>query len=179
LQEDKKVTVSEKGISQNQIQVLWIIWVAMIVTLGIYVLVCHLVIDGIRQSVDSDFTFSMLRNILYGVAIFTLFVAHFVRKFILTPRSGVAESMSEQTPPLKDPSQLIGKYTIAMLLSLAFSEMIGIFGLVLFFLGDSFQTLYIFIGISALGMFHYRPRRAEINKMLTAVQPSGAIVPER
>ena len=151
----------------------------MLISLGIYVLVCHLVIDGIRQSVDSDLTFSMLKNILYGVAIFTLFVAHFVRKFILTPRAGVSENISEQTPPVKDPSQLMGKYTIAMLLSLAFSEMIGIFGLVLFFLGDSFQTLYIFIGISALGMFHYRPRQGEIDKILTAAQPRGAIVPER
>ena len=151
----------------------------MLVSLGIYVLVCHLVIDGIRQSVDFDFSFAMLRNIFYGVAIFTLFVAHFVRKLILTPGAGVFENTPQQTPPVKDPSQLMGKYTIAMLLSLAFSEMIGIFGLVLFFLGDSFQTLYIFIGISALGMFHYRPRRGEIDKILTAVQPRGAIVPER
>ncbi len=65
-----------------------------------------------------------------------------------------------------------------MLLSLALSESIGIYGLVLFFLGDSFQTLYIFIGISALGMFHYRPKREEIEKFAVAMQTKGALVPE-
>jgi F0F1-type ATP synthase membrane subunit c/vacuolar-type H+-ATPase subunit K len=172
--------VSENGAHQNQLLVLWIIWGAMVVSLGLYVLVCHLVIDGIRQSVDSDFTFAMLRNILYGMAIVTLFGAHFVRKFILAPRVGGSENMSskQQPPPVKDPSQLMGKYTIAMLLSLALSEMIGIFGMVLFFLGDSFQTLYSFIGISVLGMFHYRPRQNEIDKLLAAIQTRGAIVPQ-
>ncbi len=171
------VTVSEKGVNQNQLAVLWIIWGAMLVSLGIYVLVCHLVIDGIRQAVESDFTFDMLRNILYGVSIFTLFLAHFVRRFILAPRSVGSGSRSSQPPPLEDKSAVVGKYTIAMLLSLVFSESIGIFGLVLFFLGDSFQTLYIFIGISALGMFHYRPRREEIEKLTAALQSRGAIVP--
>ena len=170
---------SEKGVNQSQLLVMWIIWGAMLVSLLIYVLICHLVIDGIRQSLESDFTFDMLRNILYGVGIFTLFLAHFVRKFILTPRTGGSGSMTSKPPPLKDQSQVVGKYVMAMLLSLALSESIGIFGLVLFLLGDSFQTLYIFIGISALGVFHYRPRREEIMKLAAATQTRGAIVPER
>ena len=86
--------------------------------------------------------------------------------------------MSSKPPPLKDQPPVIGKYTSAMLLSLALSESIGIYGLVLFFLGDSFQTLYIFIGISALGMFNYRPKREEIEKFAVAMQTKGALVPE-
>jgi F0F1-type ATP synthase membrane subunit c/vacuolar-type H+-ATPase subunit K len=172
------VAVSEKGVNQNQLTVTWIIWGAMFVTLGIYVLICHLVIDGIRQSIRLDFTLSMLRNILYGIGILTLFLAHFVRRFILTPGTGGSESMSSKPPPLKDQFQVIGKYTAAMILSLAFSESVAIFGLVLFFLGDSFQTLYIFTGISALGMFHYRPKREEIKNLVAATQTRGAIVPQ-
>jgi F0F1-type ATP synthase membrane subunit c/vacuolar-type H+-ATPase subunit K len=172
------VAVSEKRANQNQLSVLWIIWGAMVVTLGIYVLICHLVGDGIRQSVDLDFPLGLLRNILYGVGIFTLFLAHFLRRFILAPRSDGSGSMSLKPPPLKDQLTVIGKYTSAMLLSLALSESIGIYGLVLFFLGDSFQTLYIFIGISALGMFHYRPKQDEIEKLAVAMQTKGALVPE-
>jgi hypothetical protein len=52
------VVVSDKGVNQNQLSVLWIIWGAMVVTLSIYVLICHLVGDGIRQSVDPDFPLS-------------------------------------------------------------------------------------------------------------------------
>ena len=172
------VAVSEKGDNQNQFLVLWIIWGAMVVSLIIYVLICHVVGEGIRQSVNVDFTTDMLRNILYAIGIFTLFLAHFLRKFILRSRTGNSGSMSSKPPPLNDPSSVMGKYTIAMLLSLAFSESIGIFGLVLFFLGDSLQTLYIFIGISALGMFHYRPRRQEIEKLAAAMQTQGALAPE-
>jgi len=105
-------------------------------------------------------------------------MAHFVRRFILTTRTGGSESMSSKSPPLKDQSEVMGKYTAAMLLSLAFCESIAIFGMVLYFLGDSLQTLYIFTGISALGMFHYRPKRQEIKNLVAATQTKGAIVPE-
>ena len=172
------VAATEKRANQNQLSVLWIIWGAMVVTLCIYVLICHLVGDGIRQSVDLDFPLGLPRNILYGVGIFTLFLAHFLRRFILAPRSDGSGSMSLKPPPLKDQPTVIGKYTSALLLSLALSESIGIYGLVLFFLGDSFQTLYIFIGISALGMFHYRPKQDEIEKLAVAMQTKGALVPE-
>ncbi len=172
------VAASEKGANQNQFLVLWIIWGAMVVSLLIYVFICYLVGDGIRESIDADLNLDVLRNILYGIGIFILFLAHFVRRFILTPRTGGPGSMSSNPPPLKEQSFVMGKYTIAMLLSLAFSESIGILGLVLFFLGDSFQTLYIFIGISALGMFHYRPRLEEIQKLAAAMQTKGALVPE-
>ena len=169
---------SKSGLNQNQILVIWIIWGAMLITLAVYVLVCHLVGDGIRQSISPDFPLALLRNVLIGIGLFTLFMAHFVRRFILTPRTGGSESMSPIPPPLKDQSQVVGRYTTAMLLSLAFCESIAIFGLILFFLGDSFQTLYIFTGISALGMFHYRPKQEEIMNLVAATQDRGAIIPE-
>jgi hypothetical protein len=52
-----------------------------------------------------------------------------------------------------------------MVASLALSESIGVYGLVLFFLGESFRTLYIFIGISALAMLLYRPKREELETL--------------
>jgi hypothetical protein len=52
-----------------------------------------------------------------------------------------------------------------MVVSLALSESIGIYGLVLFFLGESFRTLYIFLGISALAIFLYRPKREELEAL--------------
>jgi F0F1-type ATP synthase membrane subunit c/vacuolar-type H+-ATPase subunit K len=172
------VAVSEKGVNQNQLSVLWIIWGAMAASLCIYVLICHLMGDGIRQSVGFDFPLDLLRNILYGVGFFTLFLTHFLRRFILAAKSRGSVSMSSKIPPLKYPPPVIGKYTSAMLLSLALSESIGIYGLVLFFLGDSFQALYIFIGISALGIFHYRPKQHEIENLVVVMQTKGAQVPE-
>jgi len=52
-----------------------------------------------------------------------------------------------------------------MVISLALSESIGLYGFVLFLLGDGFRTLYIFVGISALALFFYRPKREEIETL--------------
>jgi hypothetical protein len=59
----------------------------------------------------------------------------------------------------------VGKYTTFVIVSLALSESIGIYGFVLFLLGDSFQTLYTFIAVSALAMIFYRPKRKELEKL--------------
>jgi hypothetical protein len=58
-------------------------------------------------------------------------------------------------------------YTKATVITLALAESIGIFGLVLFFLGDSFQVLYLFIAVSAAVMFYYRPKRDELEAFIT------------
>ena len=66
----------------------------------------------------------------------------------------------------------------AMIVSLALSESIGVYGLVLFLIGDSFQTLYIFIGISVVAMFFYRPKREDLETLATAIHTKSAPPPE-
>jgi len=48
-------------------------------------------------------------------------------------------------------------------------ESVGIFGFVMFILGDNFNTLYIFSGLSALGMFLYRPQMDEYARIIEAL----------
>ncbi len=66
----------------------------------------------------------------------------------------------------------IARYATAMVVSLALSESIGIYGFVLFLLGDNFRTLHIFVGISALAKFFYRPKREELETL--AMRESGS-----
>ena len=61
-----------------------------------------------------------------------------------------------------DQPRALARYTTAVIISLALSECIGIYGLVLFLLGDEYQTLYIFIGAAAAAMFYFRPKREEL-----------------
>ncbi|MBU2499127.1 MAG: hypothetical protein KKE57_09510 [Proteobacteria bacterium] len=65
-----------------------------------------------------------------------------------------------------------------MMISLALSESIGIYGLVLFFLGDSLRTLYTFIGISALAIIYHRPKREELETLALAMQREGGPAPK-
>jgi len=48
-------------------------------------------------------------------------------------------------------------------------EVVGIFGLVMFIFGDGFNTLYIFTGLSALGLFLYRPKADEYAEIIAAI----------
>jgi len=57
---------------------------------------------------------------------------------------------------------IVRKYAIAMLVALAMSESIGIYGFVLFLLGRDVLDLYLLNLVSAAAMFTYRPKRDEI-----------------
>jgi len=85
--------------------------------------------------------------------------------------------MSAKPPLISNQASPIAKYATAMVVSLALSESIGIYGFVLFLLGDNFRTLYIFVGISALAMLFYRPKREELETL--AMGESGSALDMR
>jgi F0F1-type ATP synthase membrane subunit c/vacuolar-type H+-ATPase subunit K len=150
---------------EKKLLVMWIIWGAIVGSLVIYILACHLLGDQIRQHMGPDFPLKLMRNILFGVGIVTLIAIRFIRRFILGKPFGGPGSVSAAPPSSPDQPTVYAKYTTAMIISLALCESIGIYGLVMFFLGDSFQTLYTFIVISAAGMFYYRPKKEEIEAL--------------
>ena len=159
---------SETGQVENKLLVMWIIWGAMAVSLVFYIVLCHLVVAEARRPLGPDFPLAILRNILFGIGIASLIAAYFMRKSILGKKAGVSGPNSAIKPPSPDIDTICGKYTTAMIIALALCEIVGICGLVLFFLGDSFQTVYAFVIISAAGMFHFRPKREEIEALSRA-----------
>lgn len=160
--------VSERRANENRLLTFWIIWCGIFGSLFIYVFICHQFGDEIRRTVSLNIPLDLVRNVLYGVAISTLILTHFLRKFMLAGRSGGSGQMSLNPPSRSAQSSPIGKYATTMVVSLALSESIGVYGLVLFFLGGNFLTLYIFIGISAMAMFLYRPKREELETLAMA-----------
>jgi hypothetical protein len=113
----------------------------------------------------SGFPLVLLRNILFGTSIVELIVPHFIRKYTLRKPPGGPGSVSTPQPSTQDLEKTYAKYTTVMIISLALCESVGIYGLLLFFLGCSFQTMYTFMIISAVGMFYYRPKREEIEAL--------------
>jgi hypothetical protein len=158
----------ESGTNENGFRVLWIIWAAMLGSLFMYIIICHQWGDQIRQTMNADIPLDATRKILYGIAVVTLILTHFLRKLMLGRNTGDS----------KGPSSPLATYSIALIVSLALSESIGIYGLVLFLLGDSFQTLHIFIGVSALAMFYYRPKREDLESLAAAMQTKARSAPE-
>lgn len=153
---------SEKEMVDKGMIVMWIIWGAILVSLFVYVLVCHLAGDQIRQNANPAIPLDLFKNILYAVSLITLIISYFVRKAVLVVRSSGTRTGASNISQQSTQPAFIGKYTVAMIISLALSESIGIYGVVLYFIGDSLQTLYTFIGVSAIAMIFYRPKKEEI-----------------
>lgn len=168
----------ERGANEKGLLALWIFWAAGLGSLFIYVLVCHEWADAIQQSVSPNFPLDLMRNILYGFAIFTLLLTHFLRKGILAGRSGSSGPMCLKPQLLSNQPSVLGRYMKAVIVSLALSEGVGIYGFALFLLGDDFRTLHMLIGISAIAMFFYRPKTEELERLALAMQTKEAPAPE-
>lgn len=152
---------SEKETIDKGIIVLWIIWSAMLISLCIYIFICHLLENQISQNLNTSLPLDPIKYILFIVAFAELVISYFLRRYLLT--SGIAGLSSPiNSPHSSAQSSYLGRYSVAMIIALAISESIGIYGLVLFFLGASFQTLYTFIGISGIAIVFYRPKKDEI-----------------
>jgi F0F1-type ATP synthase membrane subunit c/vacuolar-type H+-ATPase subunit K len=149
---------------------LWVIWAALLASLVIYVFICHFLGAEIGANADPDFPMGLFKKILYVVALATFGLAYFLRRLMVSGRfSGSQGSLVNPAVPSSQPPYL-AKYTIAVVVSLALSESIGIYGLVLFFLGQDFQTLYTFIAISALAMIFFRPKMEELERLASTAK---------
>ena len=153
-----------------------IIWAAIFGSLLIYVIVCHAVVDeSFRKEISAGIPLDLVRNILFGASGIALLLAYFIRRRIVSAKQvNSTNRFSISASPL-NLAQFLPKYTVTIILSCALSEAVGIFGLVLFLVGDSFQNLYLFIGVSAIALIYFRPKKEEIEKMASAGLVAGAI----
>jgi len=172
------MTLAERDPHQQGFLTLWFIWVAMVASLLVYVFICSQFGEEIRRTQGSDLPINLLRNLFYVVAVITVFVAHFLRKLMLSARFSNSGGKGFETGAGSQQSALVARYTIATIVALALSESIGVFGFVLFLLGDSMQTLYIFVGISAVAMFFYRPKREEYERLANPMPSQGMGTPD-
>ncbi len=136
----------------KSLAVIWIIWAAMLISLAIYVMICHQMGDEMRSDIDLLPTsqISLLRYILAAVSVIELAVAWFIRRFVLKRITA---------------GTFLKKYAFIVMICLAVSESIGIFGMALYFVGDSISNFYAFISISALTMIFFRPRQDEFEQL--------------
>lgn len=171
------IGMPERETIEKGLMTLWIIWAAMAGSLLIYVFVCHQVGEEIRRTASPDFPLGLLKNIFYVAAIGTLFLAQFLRKLMLASRFASSEAEPFKPGAASNHPSFLAKYTTAAIVSLALCESIRIYGLALFFLGDTFRILYTFLGISAIAMFFYRPKGEELEALAIALQTEGEPTP--
>ncbi len=147
----------------------WFIVGMMGLMLAAYLIVCHSLGAQLQQPLPETQRV-LLRTVFYVIAIVTFPLTNLIRYIQLRlnqtmPRSQAAPDRTQDSYR-RDAKR---RYLVTIIVSLSLVEVIGAFGLVMFVLGDGFNTLYIFTGLSALGLFLYRPKLDEYVDIIDAI----------
>jgi len=157
------IDAKEREVLAKGMKVLWVIWGAMLASLGIYILVAHMAGDRIKTQELPPDVFSLLRNVLYVVALIELAIIPFIKKIALKSIK-VSQNPSQNIPGTSN-HPATAKYATVMIISLAIAESIAICGLVLFFLAKDSQSLYMLTAISAMAMIIHRLKMEDLERL--------------
>ncbi len=141
-------------------RVLVFIWISFLTTLIIYFAVAFALKDKVHPFTEN---FSLLRGALYLISGVSLFLAWYVRKVIIEKNRARAAAWN---PAGGASHPAIATYTTAVAVSLAMSESVGVYGLVLRLFGGSILDLYSLMFLSAAAMVYYRPQKEVLLKMM-------------
>lgn len=160
------LTNDEKEKLQKGFTVARFIWIAMLASLGVYMVVCEVMARSGMETIalGPDFPVEVFKMALFGVSLIALIIAFFLRKAMLNPKSSILSPNNPGQHPA------VGKYMVAMLISLAISESVGIYGLVLFLLTQDLMPLYQFLIISGAAMIYFRPKFEELENLAIAMK---------
>ncbi len=137
---------------------IFIIWMAIFASLGVYLVVCHLYGSLSQTKPSISFPLKDLRIILYLVSLIFILGASYLKKFILTMKQEVLPEQATESYVTSS----IGRYFVVTLVSCALIEAVGVCGVVIFFIYRDFQSLYSFILVSAVFMYLLRPKKSEL-----------------
>ena len=133
---------------------IYLIWIAMLIVLFLYVLVGLSLEDKIDLSFDEGVV-SVLRYIFYILSGILVFSVKYVRNFILNSGSKNENNNFSENPA-------VFTYIKATIASLAMAEFVAVLGLVLFIISKNKVDLYLLIFISAVAMIFYRPFKEQM-----------------
>ena len=146
----------------------------MLTMLAAYIIICISFGDQIQQPLP-EAQRVLIRTLLYIVAIITFPVTNLIRHIQL--RLNQTMPFSHEAPRIEDDmatgnraiAEAKKRYLATIIVSMSLIESLGVFGFVMFILGDNTNTLFIFTGLSALGLFLYRPKVDEYAKIIEAI----------
>lgn len=139
-------------------RVVLVIWGVILASLGVYLFVCIYIEKSLQININPELPVKKLKYALFGISCITLFLVYYLRKFLVRPNSSVVNSIKMSSP--QHPA--VAKYTVAVVITSALLESIGIYGVVLFLLAKDVLSLYQLLIISAVAMLYFRPRREEL-----------------
>jgi hypothetical protein len=144
-------------IEKNELFIHWCVVGMMLATLIVYVFACHFFGHEFEQPLPEEKRV-LIRSIFYVVAIIVFPLTNLIRHIQLRLNQTMPGNKSAKS-----------RYLLTVIVSMMLVESVGVLGFVMFMLGDDFNTLYIFIGLSVLGLYLYRPKQEEYNNIVAVL----------
>lgn len=135
----------------------WFIVSIMLCMLVAYNIICHIFGAEIQINIAEEQRI-LIRTVFYVIAIILFPLVNLLRHILLR---------LNQTMPGTNSAK--NRYLMTIIVTMSLIEIVGLFGLVMFVLGDELNTLYIFSALGALGVFIHRPRLEEYNQIIVAL----------
>ncbi len=165
--------VQERDELRRGMMVIRLTWAAMLLSLGVYLYVCHATAAQ-RPARNAADVLPAMTTALFAAAAVVLIAIRPVRRYLLAPDGPVPRQSPRRIARGAPSHPAAARYLAATVVSLALAETIGVFGMVLFFLGADFRTLYLFVAVSAAAMLHYRPKIEELESVAAAMKAGPA-----
>jgi hypothetical protein len=144
-------------IEKNDLTLHWGVVGMMLVTLLIYLFICYQFGHELQEPLP-EARRVFIRTVFYGIAIVAFPITNLIRHVQLRLNQTMPGNKSAKS-----------RYLLTIIVSMALVEGVGVLGFVMYMLGDDFNTLYIFLGLSALGLYLYRPKEDEYNQIVYAL----------
>jgi len=139
----------------------WLVCIAMLLLLIIYNLICHFGSDGLRLNLDEPQRVT-IRTILYVITIVLFPLTNLIRHILLR--------LNQTMPGEKTAEQ---RYLITIIVTQSMIEVVSLFGLLMFMLGDDFNTLYIFSLLGTLGIYLHKTKSTEFQDIVSALSATN------
>lgn len=134
----------------NRLTPHWLICIALLLLLILYNVFCHVWAAEFRFNLAEPDRV-IIRSVLYLATILLFPLTNLIRHILLR--------LNQTMPGKKDAER---RYLVTVIVTQTMIEAVGLFGLLMFILGDDFNTLYIFSVLGALGIYLHRPRQSEL-----------------
>ena len=168
---ETQVMQNENRHAEAAMRTLWAMWIFLVLFLLVELYVGYVFGNQIRQTANPRFTLESMRNVLYVMLIITLLLSYFLRKRMLSVENKGASSTISSHATQLDQTPYVRKYSLAIMISLGFSCLIGIYGVILLLAGSNYLHFFIFMAISFISLCYFRPKKVEFNNLVSALQP--------
>jgi len=136
----------------------WIITCFILFMVIVYNIICHFAESTIRITLAEEQRV-LIRSIFYGISILLFPLVNLLRHILLK---------LNQTMPGNHSAER--RYLTTITITLSLIGIIGLFGFIMFILGDGFNTLYIFSFLGVLGIFLHKPKQGEYQQIIEALK---------